>query len=62
LQEIPEKLKTQEIVQIIAEGTARYTKLRGANTDENGGEVQTIAPEKLSAINSILLSIENNVR
>ena len=59
LQEIPEKLKTQEIVQIIAEGTARYTKLRGANTDEQGAELKIVTDKQLDAINSILSTLGN---
>ena len=60
LQERADKLKTQEIVQIMSEGTARYTKFRWDVTNPDGWERRHLDEKQLKAIDSILSYLSPN--
>lgn len=60
LQEWADKLKTQEIVQIMSEGTARYTKFRWDVTNPDGWERRHLDEKQLKAIDSILSYLSPN--
>jgi len=60
LQEEAGKLKTQEIVQIMSEGTARYTKFRWDVTNPDWWERRHLDEKQLKAIDSILSYLSGN--
>lgn len=60
LQEEAKKLKTQEIVQIMSEWTARYTKFRWDVTNPDGWERRHLDEKQLKAIDSILSYLSPN--
>ena len=60
LQEWADKLKTQEIVQIMSEWTARYTKFRWDVTNPDGWERRHLDEKQLKAIDSILSYLSPN--
>jgi len=60
LQEWADKLKTQEIVQIMSEWTARYTKFRWDVTNPDWGERRHLDEKQLKAIDSILSYLSPN--